>query len=53
VIGAERLRSRGRRPAGEPGRASARRAMSPLGAAGLTLGVVAVLVYVVLVIRAA
>ena len=53
VIGAERLRSRGGPPSAEPGPARPRRSMSPLAAAALTLGVVAVLIYVVWVIRAA
>ena len=52
VIGAERLRGRGSRQRGPRG-AGPRRAMSPLAAAGLTLAAVAVLVYVVFVIRAA
>jgi len=52
VIGAERLRGRGSRQRGPRG-AGQRRAMSPLAAAGLTLAAVAVLVYVVFVIRAA
>jgi hypothetical protein len=53
VVAAERLRSRGDRPAADRGPARPRRAVSPLAAVGLTLAVVAVLVYVVLVIRAA
>jgi len=53
VIGAERLRSRERRPAGGRRPARSWRSMSPLGAAALTVAAIAVLVYVVFVIRAA
>ncbi len=52
VIVAERLRAGGRR-AGGPARPEWRRPMSPLAAVALTLGVVAVIVYVIFVIRAA
>ena len=52
VIVAERMRGRGPRAAGEPRAGGRFRSMSPLAAAGLTLGVVALLVYVVFVIRA-
>ena len=56
VVLVERLR--GRRAAGDAGRAAggrrvARGRMSPLAAAGLTLGVVLVIVYVIFVVRAA
>ena len=50
VVVAQRLR--GREPRAASG-ARPRRAMSPLAAAALTLGVLAVLVYVILVTRAA
>jgi len=52
VVLVERRRSRRRaRPAGAP--PAARRPMSALTAAGLTLGAVALLAYVVFVLRAA
>ena len=53
VVVAERLRGREPRAGGAAAGARPRRAMSPLAAAALTLGAVAVLVYVILVIRAA
>jgi hypothetical protein len=52
VVLVERRRARAEaRPAGGP--PPARRPMSPLAAAGLTLGAVALLIYVVFVIRSA
>ncbi|HEX2503807.1 MAG TPA: hypothetical protein VHK00_07685 [Miltoncostaeaceae bacterium] len=53
VVMAARLRGREPRAGRAASGARPRRAMSPLAAAALTLGVVAVLVYVILVIRAA
>jgi len=51
VIVAERLRGRDRPPGAASPRARPRRAMSPLAAAGLTLLAVAIVVYVIFVIR--
>ena len=53
VVGAERLRARGPRERAPRRGRGPRRSMSPLAAAGLTLAAVAVLVYVIFVIRAA
>jgi hypothetical protein len=53
VLGAERLRPRGGRPADEPRAPRPRRSMSPLAAVALTLGGVVVLIYVVWVISTA
>jgi hypothetical protein len=53
VLGAERLRPRGDRPAAEPAPPRRRRSMSPLAAAALTLGAVVVLIYVIWVISTA
>ena len=52
VVAERRHRRRQARPAG-PARTAPRRAMSPLTAAGLTLAGVALLAYVLFVIRAA
>lgn len=53
ALGAERLRGRDRPPTPASPRGRPRRAMSPLAAAGLTLLGVAILVYVIFVIRSA
>jgi hypothetical protein len=51
VVAVERLRGRERAPAPAARRGGPRRSMSPLAAAGLTLLTVAIVAYVIFVIR--
>ncbi len=53
VVATERVRGRGARDAPAPRRDRPRRTLGPLAAAGLTLLAVAIVVYVVFVIRSA